>query len=75
MQNTCLRILASLVAALPMFGADPSQSARRIFDKQLTAAEGEVIVLGLRLRRGRQIPMEALWKPFGKICDTASECS
>jgi signal transduction histidine kinase len=45
MQNTCLRILASLVAALPMFGADPSQSARRIFDKQLTAAEGEVMAI------------------------------
>jgi len=29
MQNTCLRILTSLVAALPMFGADPSQSAGR----------------------------------------------
>ena len=45
MQNTCLRILASLVAALPMFGADASQSARRIFDKQLTAAEGEVMAI------------------------------
>jgi hypothetical protein len=28
-----------------MFGADPSQSARRIFDKQLTAAEGEVMAI------------------------------
>ena len=45
MRNTCLRILGSLVAALPMFGADPSQSARRIFDKQLTAAEGEVMAI------------------------------
>jgi len=33
------------VAALPMFGADPSQSARRIFDKQLTAAEREVMAI------------------------------
>ena len=45
MQNTCLRILTSLVAALPMFGADPSQSARRIFEKQLTEAEGEVMAI------------------------------
>ncbi len=45
MQNTCLRILVCLVAALPMFGADPSQSVRRIFDKQLTAAEGEVMAI------------------------------
>jgi len=45
MRNTCLWILASLVAALPLFGADPSQSARRVFDRQLTAAEGEVMAI------------------------------
>ena len=45
MQNTCLRILTSLVAALPMFGADPSRSASQIFDKQLTATEREVMAV------------------------------
>jgi hypothetical protein len=33
------------VAALPMFGADPSQSARRIFDMQLNAVEGELMAI------------------------------
>jgi hypothetical protein len=48
------------VAALPMFGADPSQSARRIFDKQLTAAEGEVmaIVETMPASRFGFVPME-----------------
>jgi DinB family protein len=70
MQNTRLRILTSLVAALPMFGADPSQSARRIFDKQLTAAEGEVmaIVETMPAKKFEFVPAEGAFtsvRPFG----------
>ena len=47
MKITFLRssILSCLLVALPMFGAHASQSARQIFDRQLTAAEGEVMAV------------------------------
>ena len=47
MRITCRRssILAFVVAALPVFGADVSSNARQIFDKQLGAVEHEVMAV------------------------------
>ena len=38
-------LLTCFVVALPMFGADASKNARQVFDRQLTAAEGEVMAV------------------------------
>jgi hypothetical protein len=72
MQITCCRrsLLACLLAALPVFGSDVSANAKRIFDRQLDAAEHEVIgvVETMPAQKFEFVPGEGAFtsvRPFG----------
>jgi hypothetical protein len=72
MRITCRysSILACLMAALPMFGADVSSNARQIFDRQLAASEREVmaIVEIMPAKKFDFVPAEGAFtfvRPFG----------
>ena len=72
MRITCRRssILVFVVAALPMFGADVSSNSRQIFDKQLDAAEHEVmaVVETMPASKFGFVPREGAFssvRPFG----------
>ena len=72
MRIRCTRssILACLLAAVPMFGSDVSVNGKRVFDKQLDAAEHEVIgvVETMPAQKFEFVPGEGAFtsvRPFG----------
>ena len=72
MRIRCTRasILGCLLAALPMFGSDVPANAKRVFDKQLDAAEHEVIgvVETMPAQKFEFVPGEGAFtsvRPFG----------
>ena len=72
MRITCRHssILACLLAALPLFGANVPSNARQIFDKQLDASEREVMAVVETMPAGKFdfVPPEGAFttvRPFG----------